>query len=49
MIRAVALLLMLAGCAPDLAALAADTNALCVQATYVYGSIQINRNHGCDK
>jgi len=42
-------LVCLAGCAPDLSALAADKNALCLRATYVYGSVEIDRNHGCTK
>lgn len=37
------------GCAPDLTALANDHNALCARWTWVYGSGEINRNHGCDK
>jgi hypothetical protein len=43
-----AALLCLTGCAPDLAALAADPTAVCIRATYVYGSVEINRNHGCE-
>ncbi len=45
---AVLLAIPLGGCAPDLTALAQDQNALCVRATYVYGSVEINRNHGCE-
>jgi hypothetical protein len=40
--------LLAGGCAPDLAALAQDKNALCVRVTWLYGSAEINRNHGCE-
>lgn len=41
------LALLLPGCAPDLTALASDPTSLCITATYVYGSISVDRNHGC--
>ena len=44
-----ALPLLAGGCAPDLKALAEDKNAICIRVTYVYGSAEINRNHGCDR
>lgn len=43
-----AILIGLAGCAPDLTALAADHNALCVDFTTPWGATRISRNHGCE-
>ena len=41
-------LVVLAGCAPDLQALSQDHNSDCIRVTWIYGSAEINRNHGCD-
>jgi len=40
--------LCLAGCAPDLQALASDPNAICIKATSIWFTVDINRNHGCE-
>jgi len=39
-----------AGCipAPDLAALAADHNAICIRVTTPWGTSEVSRNHGCE-
>lgn len=42
-------LLLLAGCTHDLAALAKDPAPLCVTVNSIYEHIEINRYHGCDK
>jgi hypothetical protein len=49
--RTVALALasmLLAGCAPDLSALANDPSAICGKETSVWVNFDFNRNHGCD-
>ena len=35
--------------ASDIAALANDPAPVCFRATYVYGSVEVSRYHGCDK
>lgn len=40
--------LALAGCAPDLTALANDKNADCVTETSVYVNLKFDRNWGCE-
>lgn len=45
----IALALLLAGCAPDLAQLASDPNAICIKATSIYFTVDVNRNHGCEQ
>lgn len=47
-LTAAAVLALLSGCAPDIAALAQDKNQVCIEWTWVYGSGKYNRNHGCD-
>jgi hypothetical protein len=37
----------LAGCAPDLSALAQDHNAFCADFTSVWFTMHVNRNFGC--
>lgn len=45
-----AALLLLTGCAPDLAALANDPAPICMDHTDPWtGSTRVNRYHGCDK
>jgi hypothetical protein len=38
----------LSGCAPDLAALSQDPAPACFRWTWVYGSGELSRYHGCD-
>jgi hypothetical protein len=47
-LAAVAIAASLAGCAPDLTALANDPSAICADETSVWVNVKINRNHGCD-
>ena len=47
--RALALLVLLAGCAPDLKGLAEDKNAICLHMTSVWFSVDLNRNGGCSQ
>jgi hypothetical protein len=50
-VRAIGTLLIAlaaSGCAPDLQALASDPTALCVKATSIWFTIDVNRNHGCE-
>lgn len=42
------LALLLAGCVPNLDALARDKNPLCARVTWISGSVEINRDHGCE-
>lgn len=48
-IRLAALLLALGcgGCAPDLQALAADPNAICIHLVSMWMTVDVDRNHGC--
>lgn len=50
MIRVVLLgaLIALSGCAPSFAELAADPAPACLKWTWVYGSGELSRYHGCD-
>lgn len=47
MIRAALLVLLLAGCAPDLSALANDKNSDCATVTTLWGTVHFERNWGC--
>lgn len=48
MLALAAMLGGLGGCAPDLAALATDKNALCVRVVTIWATTVIDRNFGCE-
>lgn len=46
-LAALALCGLLCACAPDLAALASDPNAVCADVSTPWGTAHLERNHGC--